>query len=285
MRFGLTTIGVAIIATLVLAASAAVAQGPAGEADLAVTKSDGPDPVGVGEPLFYTIQVQNLGPAPATNTTITDQLPVTVVLVGASGAACDLDGINVECELGTLAVGETRTITLQVRPEEEGSITNTVTAKSQEPDTNQANNEANTTTQVGPAGTNPPGPPPGAGERTCFDVRPTIVGTPGPDLLVGSLERNIIFAKGGEDVISGLDTRDLICAGRDDDLVRGGGGDDRVKGGAGNDRIRGQDGSDILRGNGGNDLLRGNSGNDTLVGGPGNDRCIGGPGKDILRSC
>lgn len=284
MRNGLTTIGVAFIAALVLASSG-VAQGPEGEADLAVTKSDSPDPVGVGGLLTYTIQVQNLGPAPATDTTITDQLPETVQLVSASGAACDLRGINLKCELGTLVVGEVRTVTVQVRPGEEGPITNTVTATSNEPDTNQANNEANATTQVGPPGTTPPGPPPGAGQPTCFDVRPTIVGTPGPDLLVGGPGRDVILAKGGNDLIGGLGDADLICAGRNEDFVRSGGGDDRVKGGAGNDRIRGQDGDDIVRGNGGNDRLRGNRGNDTLVGGPGKDRCSGGPGKDIVRSC
>ena len=283
MRSGLRTIGVAIIATLVLAASGVAA--PEDEADLVVTKSDSPDPVGVGEFLTYTIQVQNLGPAPAVDTTIKDQLPVTVQLVSASGATCDLKGINVKCELGTLASGESRTVTLQVAPQEEGPITNTVTATSKAPDTNQANNEANATTQVGPPGTNPPGPPPGAGQKTCFDVRPTIIGTPGPDLIIGTPDRDVILAKGGNDLIAGRGSRDLICAGRGEDLVRSGGGDDRVKGGAGNDKIGGMAGSDILRGNSGNDRLRGNRGNDTLVGGPGKDRCSGGPGKDILRGC
>ena len=282
MRYGLSTLGVAIIATLVLAASG-VAQGPEGEADLAVTKSDAPDPVGVGGLLTYTIQVQNLGPAPAVDTTITDQLPVTVDLVSASGATCDLRGINVKCELGTLASGESRTVTVQVRPQEEGPITNTVTAASDAPDTNQANNEANATTQVGPPG--PPEPPPGAGRATCFDQRPTIIGTPGPDLIFGTPERDVILAKGGNDFIAGRGTRDLICAGLGEDFVRSGGGDDRVKGGAGNDKIGGMGGSDFLRGNRGKDRLRGNRGKDTLLGGPGKDRCSGGPRNDILRRC
>jgi Ca2+-binding RTX toxin-like protein len=71
---------------------------------------------------------------------------------------------------------------------------------------------------------------------TIDGQRCTIVGTPGPDALVGTP---------GRDVICGL------------------GGADRIDGGAGND---------VLLGGPGDDTLEGNLGRDVLLGGPGNDR-------------
>jgi hypothetical protein len=40
------------------------------EADLGITKEDNPDPVNAGEQLFYTVTVDNAGPADATNVTV-----------------------------------------------------------------------------------------------------------------------------------------------------------------------------------------------------------------------
>jgi uncharacterized repeat protein (TIGR01451 family) len=47
-------------------------------ADLAITKTDRPDPVMAGNELFYDITVTNLGPATAVGAVVTDTLPVTV---------------------------------------------------------------------------------------------------------------------------------------------------------------------------------------------------------------
>ncbi|MFW6135667.1 MAG: hypothetical protein ACOC7N_02470, partial [Chloroflexota bacterium] len=48
------------------------------EADLAVSKSDDPDPVTAGEALTYTVSVTNNGPSDATGVTVTDTLPTDV---------------------------------------------------------------------------------------------------------------------------------------------------------------------------------------------------------------
>ena len=44
-------------------------------ADLAVTKTDSPDPVKVGQVLTYTIRVANNGPSSATGVVLEDKLP------------------------------------------------------------------------------------------------------------------------------------------------------------------------------------------------------------------
>ena len=51
------------------------------EADLAVVKSDNPDPVVAGETLTYTLVARNNGPSAATGVRVTDTLPAEVTLV------------------------------------------------------------------------------------------------------------------------------------------------------------------------------------------------------------
>ena len=55
-------------------------------ADLEVTKTDGPDPVRVGEVLSYFLTVTNLGPDPAPAFVVSDTLPAGTVIATTSGA-------------------------------------------------------------------------------------------------------------------------------------------------------------------------------------------------------
>ena len=155
----------------------------------------------------------------------------------------------------------------------------------------------------------------------CDGRQATIVGTDGPDELIGTAGADVIQAFGGDDVIRAGRGRDVVCAGAGDDDVRagrgkdrvfGGPGDDRISGGRGGDRVwagagtdvilgeagrdelnggrggdavRGGPGSDVLRGGRGPDSLWGGTGDDTLRGGRGADTCVGGPGSDTVRSC
>src|SRR5918994_5109410 len=84
---------------------------------------------------------------------------------------------------------------------------------------------------------------------------PTMVGTVGPDLCVGT------------------DHSETILLFADDDKAYAEGGDDIVMGGA-ND--------DIILGNGGEDLLNGNFGDDKIDGGGRSDILIGAENDDIL---
>ncbi|MDP9224304.1 MAG: hypothetical protein M3P18_10685 [Actinomycetota bacterium] len=82
-----------------------------------------------------------------------------------------------------------------------------------------------------------------------------LVGTSGPDSLVGGGAGEVIF---------------------------GFGGDDRIEGRGGHDCLVGGQGDDVLRGQGGYDLLTGGRGDDTLVGGPGVNAYDAGPGRDFV---
>ena len=75
-----------------------------GTADLAISKGDSPDPVGVGSTLTYTIGVQNLGPESSSKVTVTDQLPKGVVdFVSATPSTG-----NARTRVGTLAATSVR---------------------------------------------------------------------------------------------------------------------------------------------------------------------------------
>jgi hypothetical protein len=107
--------------------------------------------------------------------------------------------------------------------------------------------------------------PPASSAVTCFGRVPTIVGTPGPDVLTGTPGTDVIAGLGGDDVIDGGGGRDFIC------------------GGPGRDRIDGGTGPDAIAGDGGGDVLVGGKGRDRLLGGRGRDRMIGGGGEDRLK--
>ena len=89
----------------------------------------------------------------------------------------------------------------------------------------------------------------------CAGRRPTIVGTPGRDVLRGTNGPDVIMGLGGADVISGGNGNDVICGGAGADILDGGNGDDQILGGFGPDDLYGGNGSDTLIGGSGNDLL------------------------------
>jgi Ca2+-binding RTX toxin-like protein len=121
--------------------------------------------------------------------------------------------------------------------------------------------------------------------------RPTIVGTPGPDVLTGTPRNDAISGGAGSDVINGGRGHDVICGGPGADLIDGGAGRDVLRGGGGADMLRGGQGGDVLIGGPGRDVLVGSVGRDLLVGGEGadelrgarhDDRLEAGGGNDLL---
>ena len=136
-----------------------VPAGPA-MADLAVTKSDTPDPVFSGGPqLTYSITVTNNGPDGATNVLLVDTLPAEVTFDAATPSAGDCDQVatagEVTCRLGSLASGNNMTVTVVVTPDTvtaATSITNTVTVSATEEDPNLGNNAASASSTVNPPG-------------------------------------------------------------------------------------------------------------------------------------
>jgi uncharacterized repeat protein (TIGR01451 family) len=122
-------------------------------ADLSVTKTDSPDPVKAGQNLTYTVTVRNNGPSAASGVTLTDQLPRNAGYGSASSTqgSCSLkpQKLEVACDLGAVPSGGVVTVTIVVKPQKKGQITNTATVSSTSPpDPNTANNTATATTSV-----------------------------------------------------------------------------------------------------------------------------------------
>jgi uncharacterized repeat protein (TIGR01451 family) len=111
-------------------------------ADLAVTKSDSPDPVSRGGTLTYNVAVTNQGLNPAVAVLLTDPLPANVRFVSvtpSAGSCAQANGI-VNCSLGDIANGGSVTITIAVTARRTGTVTNTAQVSSLSPDPNLANN-------------------------------------------------------------------------------------------------------------------------------------------------
>lgn len=119
------------------------------QADLVVTKN-GPATVPAGQNVTYTITVTNNGPSPAASTVVSDPTPVGIAFLSNAGGCTT----TYPCSLGTLAAGQTVTITstYNVPPTYSGSsISNTASASSAISDPNGANSSATATTAVTPS--------------------------------------------------------------------------------------------------------------------------------------
>jgi uncharacterized repeat protein (TIGR01451 family) len=131
--------------------------------DLAITKGapfsvDFEPAVGPTE-FDYTIFVENLGPDTAHDVVLEDPLPADLDFVSATGtdAVCGFAAGLVTCELGDLAVGDTRTVTITVSipvdyPLAEGEtsfqIDNVATTSTVTPESDVTNNEDDAVTTV-----------------------------------------------------------------------------------------------------------------------------------------
>lgn len=141
-------------------------------ANLGVTIADSPDPVTANADVVYTIQVQNAGPDPASNATLSVPTPAgtTFFLVTPpSGWTCTNPGVGsagtVTCTISTLPVGNAN-FTLVVRLGAGALVGSTVqttaTVSSASQDPTPGNNTASASTLVTPA------------EGTC-GTRPRVV--------------------------------------------------------------------------------------------------------------
>jgi uncharacterized repeat protein (TIGR01451 family) len=115
-------------------------------ADLSLALSAAPNPVTVGQTLTYTLNVSNAGPSTATGTTLSDILPAGVSFVSAQPSQGGCAGTTIlSCSLGTLAVGGSASVVIQVIPNTPGSLTDTASVASTVTDPNTANNSASVT--------------------------------------------------------------------------------------------------------------------------------------------
>jgi uncharacterized repeat protein (TIGR01451 family) len=121
-----------------------------GLVDLAVTKTGSPNPVSEGANITWTMVVTNNGPDPDTGVTVSDPLPAgtTFVSVFVPPPATCTGGAIISCDLGTMTVGQSITITLVTTANAAGTITNTVHVVGDKPETNLANNTASASVVV-----------------------------------------------------------------------------------------------------------------------------------------
>ncbi|MGW4729309.1 DUF6923 family protein [Streptomyces shenzhenensis] len=118
-------------------------------ADLGVVKV-GPMQVGQGEQFSYQITVTNHGPADSSGWTVNDTLPALFQNPTTSTPGCTIDGKQLSCTGGALAVGESATITVTGMAPVPGGVIldNTATVRGNDPDPNPGNNDSDTSTEV-----------------------------------------------------------------------------------------------------------------------------------------
>lgn len=117
----------------------------------------------------------------------------------------------------------------------------------------------------------------------CYNAVPTqwvtapgmvTFGGPGQDVIVGTNGPDTILGLGGNDIILGYDGEDQIHGGAGNDLICAGLRADKVQGGADHDTVYGEPGDDDMWGGEGADLLSGDAGeSDDGDGQVGQDYC------------
>ncbi|GAA1577198.1 hypothetical protein GCM10009804_37250 [Kribbella hippodromi] len=123
-------------------------------ADLAIVKTAQPVPVQAGHPVTYTLTVTNNGPSAAQSVKVVDPVPAPLQYVSAkssSGSCTEASG-TVTCLVGTVAPGDTVTVTV-VATVPSGAppndLKNTATVSSPTPDPVKDNNTATYTVTTG----------------------------------------------------------------------------------------------------------------------------------------
>ncbi|MCA9235377.1 MAG: DUF11 domain-containing protein [Planctomycetales bacterium] len=119
--------------------------------DLQITKTDTKDPVEPGESFSYTLTVKNNGPSDATGVLVKDTMPATgVSFTSASQTPVSQSGRDLLFDLGNMANGETRTITVTVTvaPTFTGTLLNLSEVSANEEEITLANNKDDEPTVV-----------------------------------------------------------------------------------------------------------------------------------------
>ncbi|HEY6197529.1 MAG TPA: putative Ig domain-containing protein [Candidatus Binatia bacterium] len=120
--------------------------------DLALTGSDAPDPVIVGNNVTYTLTVTNRGFIDATGVTVTDILPASFNLISATpsqGSGCS-GTTTITCNLGGILNQGTATVTIVAATTSIGQAANSASVAANESDFNSGNNTVNQATTVSP---------------------------------------------------------------------------------------------------------------------------------------
>lgn len=177
------------------------------QADVAVTKTDSPDPVAVGSNLTYTITVTNNGPSPAASVIATDSLPTgtTFVSCGSTAGTCTGPPVGssgvATANLGTMINGASEIVTLvvNVTGAAGSTITNAAEVQSSTADSNLGNNTATSVTTV----TTP----------AATDLSISKSDSPDPVLSGGQLNYTIVVSNLGPNPANGVQMSDPLPGG------------------------------------------------------------------------
>jgi uncharacterized repeat protein (TIGR01451 family) len=124
-------------------------------ANLAITKTASPNPATSLANVTYRITVTNNGPSPATNVTMTDQLPSGPALVSVVPTQGTCSGTTtVICNLMSIANGGSAFVNITVTPQSIGQLNNmaSVVATESDPDTNDNSTSIQTTVNAPASG-------------------------------------------------------------------------------------------------------------------------------------
>lgn len=125
---------------------------PPPQADLAIIKSDVPDPIAPGAEMVYLLTVVNLGEAPASNVVLSDALPAEAEFLNAFPDPDSVAGQSVTWTLGELGP-EGRSdvyVVVRIRPGSEGVIANRAEVRTDSPESGTGNNSVLEETTIAP---------------------------------------------------------------------------------------------------------------------------------------
>ncbi|HRC86666.1 MAG TPA: hypothetical protein PK413_13740, partial [Thermoanaerobaculia bacterium] len=170
-----------------------------GRADLALSMTASPEPVGAGNTLTYTLVAQNLGPGEASGVVLTNTLPASVTLLSFTPPATACSGGptgTLSCTLGTLAPSSSFTLVLttNVAAGAPASLTNVATLLGSQPDPVPANNSATAVSTVG----------------ARFDLDLAMTDAPDPVAVAGSLLYTLTLTNHGPGTASTVALSDTL---------------------------------------------------------------------------
>jgi hypothetical protein len=123
-------------------------------ADAAVTLTESPNPVTLGETVTVTAEVSDAGSDPLSGTQATISLPAGTQVTSAASGCLEAFGATttLACSVGSLAPGAVVPLTFTVRAEPLGSLQASATVRSEQADFNPSNDSATAATLVNVAG-------------------------------------------------------------------------------------------------------------------------------------